>query len=302
MRNSPSYSGAFLVHPLNRLVALGMTAASVLASFPLGWPGMALVLLGLAAVEVVGLTIVPSLPSFRAAVDRARARDEREARRARLTDEIERYGGSSHLTDYEQMQQRVASLYRMAADATTTFGEREVEQLDDLSVSYLNLCLSDAALQEQDRAGTNNGVERKLRDVVQRLAQPLQDDERAQLLRAKAEYEEALKRQGRMNSRRSALEASLLSMPVRMEEVYQMVMTAPSAGNLSALLEESVQKLRTTEQVTLELEEPVGSSSVWEVMTTAASSPVPVNTAAATTTAAHLAQAARRPIGTGNKQ
>ena len=282
----PSYWRAFLRHPYNRLGVLGMTAVAVFLSFPLGWPGMALGLLGLAAVEVVGLTVVPGLPSFRAVVNRAQAGADRTALRDRLLREINLRGGSSHLADYEQMQQRVASLYRMAADVATSFGEREVDQLDDVTVRYLRLCLSDAVMNEQNGGDTSGTVERKLREVVQRLARPLEDPEKQSLLRAKNEYEEVLKRQGRMVSRRSALDASLVSMPVRMEEVYQMVMTAPSADNLGAMLEESMQKLRISEQVTMELEEPLVGLSIPD-------SPV----ATATTAGARVQSAARRAIG-----
>ena len=100
---SPSYWRSFLLHPYNRMTALGMTAVAVLASFPLGWPGMALGLLGLAAIEVVGLTIVPGLSSFRAAVNREHAGAERAAQRERLLQEIDLRGGSSHLADDASM-------------------------------------------------------------------------------------------------------------------------------------------------------------------------------------------------------
>jgi hypothetical protein len=61
-----------------------------------------------------------------------------------------------------------------------------------------------------------------------------------------------------MGARRSALEATLVSMPVRMEEVYQMVMSSPQAGNLSQLLEESVSKLRLAEEAALDMEHALG--------------------------------------------
>lgn len=294
MSTGSSYWQAFLLHPVNRMVVLGITSLGVLASFPLGWPGMALALFGLAAVEVAGVAIVPSLPPFRSAIDRQRARADRESRRQRLLQEIELHGNSSHMSDYGQMQQRVASLYRMAQDATTTFGEREVEQLDDLTVRYLNLCLSDAVMHEENNnANGTDAIQKKLRAIEQRLAQPLPEDEKQQLAQARGEYQEALKRQARMASRRSTLEASLVAMPLRMEEVYQMVMTAPSAGNLGALLEESVLRLRTAEQVTFELEEPLASPAVWNAATAALSVKTP---------AARAPQATRQTAGNGSMQ
>ena len=266
MKKDVSYWRAFLTHPYNQMVVWAATAAGVLASFPYGWDGLALALLALAAVEVVGLAVVPGLPPFIASVDQKARRAERKAKRERLLSEVRMHGGSSHLRAYEQMSQRVESLYRMASDTATSLSEREVEQLDDLTVNYLAMCLSDAAMRAKDGADHSGAAERKLRVLTQRLAQGgLAPDDEQQLLRAKQEYEEAMARQQRMEIRRSALEASLVSMPVRMEEVYQMVMTAPSAGKLSALLEESMSKLRTAEEVNFDVEAAFGIKSAMDL-------------------------------------
>lgn len=262
MKQDVSYWKAFLAHPYNQVVVWGAAAAGVLASFPYGWDGLALALLALAAVEVIGLAVVPGLPTFIASVDQKTRRAERKAKRERLLSEVRMHGGSTHLRAYEQMSLRVDSLYRMASDTATSLSEREVEQLDDLTVNYLAMCLSDAAMRAKDGADNSGAAERKLRALSQRLAQGgLAQEDEQQLLRAKQEYEEALARQQRMDIRRSALEASLVSMPVRMEEVYQMVMTAPSAGKLSALLEESISKLRTAEEVSFDVEAAFGIPS-----------------------------------------
>ena len=262
MKIEVSYWKAFLAHPYNQLVIWAAAAAGVIASFPLGMDGLALALLGLAAVEVIGLAIVPGLPPFIASVDQKARQEERRAKRERLLSEIRMHGGSSHLRSYEQMALRVESLYRMAADAATSLSRREVEQLDDLVVNYLAMCLSDAVMRSKD-VGDHKGVaERKLQTVRQRLAQGgLAPADEQQLIRAVQEYEEALARQQRMDIRRSALEAVLVSMPVRMEEVYQMVMTAPNVGGLSSLLEESMSKLRAAEDVNFDVEAAFGIAS-----------------------------------------
>ena len=253
---------AFLAHPYNQLVVWAAAAAGVMASFPLGMDGLALALLGLAAVEVIGLAIVPGLPPFIAAVDQKARQDDRRAKRERLLSEIRMHGGSSHLRSYEQMGQRVESLYRMAADAATSLSRREVEQLDDLVVNYLAMCLSDAVMRSKDVGDHKGLAERKLLTLRQRLSQGgLAPADEQQLVRATQEYEEALARQQRMDIRRSSLEAVLVSMPVRMEEVYQMVMTAPNVGSLSSMLEESMSKLRAAEEVNFDVEAAFGIAS-----------------------------------------
>jgi hypothetical protein len=252
----PSYSWAFFRHPYNQLLMLGTTAASVLASFPLGLDALALGLLALAAVEIVGFATVPPLASFQAAVDRANLREDREARRRSLLKEISTHKASEYMPHYEQMYVRVKSLYAIASDRMTSLTQRDVEQLDVLTIDYLAMCLSDVLIRKHDSLAVKESVSKKIKHLEQKLLnKSLAKDEEQQLRRAKAEYDEVMARQERMALRRSNLEASLISMPVKMEEVYQMVVTAPQAGNLSLLLEDSVAKLRVAEDVALNLDD-----------------------------------------------
>lgn len=260
------YWWAFLKHPVNRTVALGMLAASVLLSLPWGGDGFGLGMIALAAVQLVGVATVPGLASFRASVDKRDRQAARAARRERLLEEIEAQGGSSHLRSYEQMCIRIASLYRLAGDRSSSLTEREVEQLDDVSLDYLRMCLSDAAARGPEKGDASAALARKLHEVDSRLAAgQLSPADEQQLLQAKNDYQEAIARQRRMAARRSALEAALASTPVRLEELYQMVMSSPRAGNLSALLEESVSKLRLAEEAALDIEaamEPMRASAL----------------------------------------
>lgn len=270
MSKGTPYWLAFLKHPYNKALAAGMVALSVALSLPWGADGLGLGLLALAAMQMVGLALVPGLPPFQAWVDKRDRLYEREARRARLLEEIEAHGGSGHVRSYEQMGGRVASLYRMASDSSTALTAREVEQLDDLTVDYLRMCLSDAVMRGSGTAELAPVVVRKLRDVERRIDEGglLPGDEQ-QLRQAKADYEEAITRQARMTTRRSAMEASLVSMPVRLEEVYQMVMTSPQAGNLSQMLEESVSKLRLAEEAARDVEHMLGPARAGPVVPTA---------------------------------
>jgi hypothetical protein len=235
---------------------LGAAAASVLASFPFGVDAMVLGLLALVTVEIVGFATVPPLARFQAAVDRDILQEEREARRRSLLKEISLHDVSEYLPQYEQMYARVKSLYRIAADSVTTLTQREVEQLDNLTIDYLAMCLSDALMKEHDGPAITATVSKKVKQLENKLLNAsLAKDEEQQLRRAKAEYDEVMARQERMTLRRSNLEASLISMPVKMEEVYQMVVTAPRAGNLGQLLEDSIAKLRVAEEVALNLDD-----------------------------------------------
>jgi hypothetical protein len=251
-----SYWPEFLLHPANQTVVLGGLALGFFASVPFGWDALGLSVLALAALETIGLAVVPSLPPFRAWVEKRRARAAREARRAHLMAQLSTSGGSDHLADYQRMVERVDSLYALARSSSSSLTEREVEQIDDLVVGYLGLCVSDAMLSQQDGLAGPETLQKKLKAVRARLGDPnVTAEEAQQLRRAQAEYEEAIARLSRMASRASALEASLATMPVRLEELYQMVMTAPSGGDLSSLLEDSVKRLRFAEAVDVDVEE-----------------------------------------------
>lgn len=259
LREGTPYWWAFLKHPWNQALVAGGVGVAVLMSLPWGGDGLGLGLIALAATQLVGLATVPGLSTFRAAVDKRDRQAARAERRERLLGEIQEHGGSTHLRSYEQMCLRIASLYRMASDRSSSLTEREVEQLDELSVDYLRMCLSDAVARGTDRGEGGTVASRKLREVENRLSGGnLSPEDEQQLRQAKADYEEAIARQVRMASRRSALEASLISMPVRLEEVFQMVMSSPRAGNISQMLEESVSKLRLAEEAALDIDHALG--------------------------------------------
>jgi hypothetical protein len=250
----PSYWLEFLKHPKNQLMVAAVAGLSVLLSFP--WGGDALILggLALAAIEVVGLALVPGMRPFQQSVDSRLRSQSRESRRERLLEEVEIHGGSRYLTQYRAMRERVQSLYRMAGDAGAKLSEGEVDQLNDLTVNYLSLCLSDAVMKSSTRDELVDGVRKKLASVERELANArLGGEDEQNLCRLKAEYEDVIQRGNRLSGRRSTLDAALVAMPVRLEEVYQMVMTSPNAGNLTEMLEDSVSRLRLAEKAALDI-------------------------------------------------
>ena len=127
--DKPSYLGAFLRHPSNRNALLLAALAAVGASFPLGMSGVALVGILALGAETLAALLVPSLPSFRAWVDRSQRFDGRAARKDQLIAEIRQLGDSRVLSTYQHMWTRVQSLYQT------------VQQfLQELVQSSLSLC------------------------------------------------------------------------------------------------------------------------------------------------------------------
>ena len=65
----------------------------------------------------------------------------------------------------------------------------------------------------------------------------------------------AAERARRMAVRRSVLEATLVSMPDKLEELYQLVMASPYAKDMGSKIEDSLSRLRIAEEVAAEFDD-----------------------------------------------
>lgn len=275
MSTQPSYLGAFLKHPNNRVALLAAGVVGIFASIPWGWAGLALVGVLALGSEVLAALAVPSLPAFRAAVDRQQHHEQRAQRRLDLLNEISGYGDNAALSTYQHMVSRVQALYQTADDSRTTLTRQDVEKLEDLTVDYLGLCAVNLSLKQRRDRTHDEEVVRRMAAIQHQLQTPnLPEDEARQLRSALAEYTEVMNRARRLAVRRSTLEATLLAMPDKMEEVYQLVITSPYASDMGGKLEESLSRLRLAEEVAAEFD----SSDAFDLAPakpTAASSSLP---------------------------
>lgn len=273
----PSYLGAFLRHPLNRVSLLAAGCASIFASIPYGWSGLALVGILALGTELLAALTVPSLPPFKAAVDRGQRMAERTARQQQLLARLGSDTNGKELAAYRHMVTRVQDLYRTAGEHQSSLARTDVEKLEDLTLDYLGLCVADRLLRQHKDIHNSAVFAQRMATLEQQLRVPgLGDDELRQLRTAHAEYAAGQQRARRLAARRSALEATLISMPDKMEEVYQMVLTAPYASDTGQKLEESLQRLRIAEEVAAEFDPAVYAElEPAPVATSAASSAQP---------------------------
>jgi hypothetical protein len=285
-----SYLGAFLKHPNNRVALLTTTVVAIFASIPMGWAGLALVgVVGLGC-EVLAALAIPSLPSFRAGVDREQRNQARTQRRLQLLAELSNYGDTVALTSYQHMFNRVQALYQTAIDKRTTLTREDVEKLEDLTVDYLGLCVVNLSLkQRKDHASDEVAAKRIAGTQAQLQNKGLSDDEERQLRSALNEYTEVMNRSRRLAVRRSALEATLISMPDKMEEVYQLVITSPYSSDMGSKLEESLARLRLAEEVAAEFDTPQS----WATNTARAAQTLPARQTATPSDKLNAQQAAK---------
>lgn len=254
----PSYLGAFLKHPTNHVALLAAGVVGIFASIPLGWTGLAVVGVVALGTEILAALTIPSLSLFQASVDRESHQRARAQRRLQLLSEISNYGDTRALDTFQHMAARVQALYKTADDSRTTLTRADVDKLEDLTVDYLGLCAVNLSLKQRKDNASDETVTRRIAAVKAQLQNSaLPEDEQRQLRNTLNEYTEVLQRSRRLAARRSALEATLISLPDKMEEVYQLVITSPYSSEMGGKLEESLARLLIAEEVAAEFDSPV---------------------------------------------
>ena len=253
----PSYLKEMLASQGNMYAGLGSMAVSALLSIPFGFGIGAIPLIAFAAGEFIAAMYVPGSIKFRDVVDRRFRAKNRDATRKRLLDEIqardrEKTAFEQTLKTWLRMSERVDSLYKHAAD-TRNLPIMEIERLDDATIEYL--CLWLAGLVMEDRAESVD-----LKEIEQRVAMIDRESDAArpgvdtrQLRKARAEYVALIERHNRMLSRKTAIDAAMLSMPDQLEEIYQTIMTTPATEDVGSRLEDSIENLRLQEDIEAEL-------------------------------------------------
>ncbi|RZJ06550.1 MAG: hypothetical protein EOO54_24345 [Haliea sp.] len=257
MNKPVSYLGEFFFHRYNQFALLGATCAAIFASIPYGWNGFALVGVVAVGAEILGALTIPDLPPFRRRVDQKLQHRTREQRRVALIAELKNHRDTQALATYEHMHQRVEALYKTAGDSRSRLARKDVENLDNLTVDYLGLCVLNQSLKPRKESANEDVAQKKIASIEAQLQRGgLPADEERQLRRAMAQYAEVLQRARRLAIRRSSLEATLISMPDKMEEVYQLVMASPYSSDVGGELEASLSRLRIAEEVAAEFEDP----------------------------------------------
>lgn len=257
MNHAPSYLGAFLRHPFNRTALLAAAAAGVFASIPLGWAGLGLVATLTLGVEVLAALTVPSLPPFRAWVDRQAHQQALARRRDTLLQELRERRQDETLNIHRHLVERVQVLRRTMDEGGTTLTPADLDKLEALTVDHLALAAAHATLRPPravSQEAQEAQVQRRIEQIEAQLKTVSEGEEARQLRTTLNELHDSLSRARRLAIRRHMLEAALLSLPDKVEEVYLLVLTAPYATDLGSRLSASLERLRLAEEVAAELQ------------------------------------------------
>lgn len=250
----PPYFQEWLTSQGNLYAFLGSAATAALLSIPFGFGIGALPLIAFGAGEVIAGMFIPASLTFRDKIDRQYRQRAREASRQHIQSELYRHARNDKDFDrtleiYERMQQRIASLYTLATDSGNQLSERDVDKLSDSSLDFLYAKLALAVIETRAASINLGEIDGRVRTIDRELAAPAPGSDIKQLQKARQDYLSLAARHQRMMSRRTALEAAVLSMPDQMEEIYQMIVAAPRSQELGQKLSEAVGNLRLREEI-----------------------------------------------------
>ena len=255
--STPSYLSAFLQSPGNVTGVLAGVAASVLMSFPFGMLGAAFPLLVTLGVETVACLFVPDMPSFRRWADQQRRTLSRKEAVDRAFAEISRRCANTnqyqkYLEKFLAVDQRVRSVLDVAERKTGVLRIEDLDRISDVPAEYLGLHLSLLVMDERSKSVDMRDIERKLRQIQSQIESPDVGTDVDELQSARTEYEGLIARHQRMLSKRSSIEAALLTLPDQLAEIYQMVIgNGPQTD--SGKLSDAIANLRLRQDIESEL-------------------------------------------------
>ena len=281
----PSYLGAMLSSQENLYAILGVGAVAAVAAIPFGLVGLALPLLALGVGETLAALIVPDMVTFRAKVDEKFRRDQRAQYREHILREISSRiplamsnyrlettrarslpaADVRRANGYNNMIERIRSLSSVASDRRTQLGSREIERLHEAAIDYLSLWLARLVIDTREQNVSTDDINREIKQLDTRLrnASPV---EARQLQQARRDYVEMLSRRENMAGKGLAIDAAMLAMPDKIEEIYQMVLGAPFSSGMGDKIEDSLSRLRLEEALEQELSVDLTSQIPLSVM------------------------------------
>lgn len=252
-----SYLKQMWVHRYNVNSGLGAVAASLALTIPFGGLGF-LPLLAYGTGAAIASLVVPDSRKFRESVDQRLEREAREAARAHLMEKITEKVGPAHpyWATYQRMLERRDSLAALADDSATALQMNDIGGLDDATVDYLGLWLARIAIHERSEAVDERTLVQRIKAVDNQIENASGSADKRRLKKAKSELEHLVRRRQEMRTREASMEASMLSMADAFDEVYQRVISNPSAREqVAAELKVAVERMNAEEELECELEE-----------------------------------------------
>ena len=251
-----SYLSAMLSSPTNIYAGLGAAALGTALSFPFGFAVALIPLVCFAAGETIAAMYVPNSAKFRDSVDLKYQRRRRESTRRHIMTELNSRlsKDAPEFSAYGRMLDRIASLRTLAAHRESSITEADVERLDDSCVDFLGLTLARLLLEERRRTIDVAALKSRKLTIEKQLASAGSSAGRGALQKALDDLTIIMKRYRQLENRKLAIEATMLSMPDTVEEIYHNIITNPNSSRAASHLQTAVERLQMEKELDYGLE------------------------------------------------
>lgn len=252
-----SYLKEMVSHPASVYGGLAALAAGAILSIPLGLGFAAIPVLIYAAGEGIASLFVPSSPVFREAVNRRKRAERRSAMRQHLEEEITKRVGADHRLwgTVKRMDERLRSLEGIAKNSSTTLSLRETERMAEVVVNFLGLWLARLIIAERLESMDDRRLAGRIQYIDQQIAGAATPVDRKRLERAREDLTRVAGRRDSLRARETALDAAMLAMADAFEEVYQQIITDPSATDVTRSLEEAVSRMGVQQELEMAVDD-----------------------------------------------
>lgn len=257
-RQSESYEWEFFVHPTHTLVMMYVVALATIISV-ISIKGAGIFLISSIVAEALAFLFVPSNPLFMNYVNHNRQKKELNSTRSRLKQAVfdmknrSQYDSNmEHVAAYRKMVDRIDEMYEIAEDPSSKLSFEDVFQIDKSTIKFLACLVSLNNLDIRTKESDHDSVKQKIESIKQTISETTNPSERNRLERALKDYQNMLDRISNLKYKKLALEATLITLPDQIEELYQMILVSPQTMSES-VLSESLSRLRMEESIENEL-------------------------------------------------
>jgi len=272
-----NYLREMIFSPASGYGIMGSVTVGALISMAMGIPGLAVVpILAVLCAESIAALFIPSSPVFRRYIDQKKRAERRASVRAHLLDKISamtassdgpqrarrsRSAGEPMFADdpnaygatYSRMIERLDSLRGLASASDNALSAADIERLDEATVDYLRLVYARLNIDSRMDRQRDAQIEAQLQEIQRQMtdASPVVY---SKLAKAERDLQRNQDNRAQLPARDTILAAQLTTMAETFEELYHRISSDPTAGNVTAYLQEATERLSIEEELTLAAE------------------------------------------------
>lgn len=253
------YIAPLLCHPYHQMVLSMLLLVGVALSFYS--PLLARFTLVIGLIFEIGLIFIgSSLQSWRSSIDRIEQDRQYDRQIQHFLSQIESQSPSDHSTQeslraFYRIRDRIEELQTLSHDRRSFLQSTEFQALRHSSLEFLQLLLTRIHLSEELSSRSNFRTDH-LQHIEHALLDPaLLPADRLSLQKAREDQLAMKARQQQRQSRLLSIESSLMTIPDKIQEIYQLIMTNPYDFSQHTSLSEHLSSLQNQVNLQAQVQE-----------------------------------------------